>query len=605
MTVTFKGQLLTKKYVFSYVIVLLITFTLVFALYYFKLYELLFQLFTFVLTGPVSLMMLIVPPIFLGLYLSFLLASLYYPKLVTISLSDDDFKIEFGKTKIHIPLQEITDVMFVKRNGLWDRITIKTDKTTHINIGTILKGIDIPEIDEILGRLKKVLTKRYQLYYSANTAVANNFSFTISKIEPGKQRKKLILKLSLGVAVMFAVIILAVTIIISSKTGGENLLHAKDIGSSVFSTYQNKVYALKPGNGDFELKGADIGTFKPLVFRNEYGTLIGKDAKNVFASDEKIIGIDVNTAVYLGLSYTKDAQHVFYKTLKIEGADVATFKSLKHSAGFNTLGFKYATDISKVYYKNLVVKYANPSTVSSVDRIVDYIKDDKNAFYRTQLLPNVNVGNFHAVKTNYQIVYASDGKKHFVNGMQFPATVNNRLWGTTNVDTGKLVILQKPIANSRHLLFSDGKAIYYYDDEKNEFICADDLPGLRPLNDGGFTDGRFYYFTQTGNLTSRKYGSSGSQTNIYRTNFDAKNLAVFHRLEGSTIYKNGNEYYISIDGESTSLYRIKDFPIFDKEIIKAGRTYVADDKYFETLPNPILVLKIKTRSRTSFENEND
>lgn len=605
MTATFKGQLLTKKYIFSYVIISLIILTLVFAIYYFKVYDLLFQLFNLVITGPASLMMLIVPPILLWLYLSFLLASFYYPKTVTISLSEDALEIEFGQTKLQIPFQEITDVMFVKRSGYWERITIKTDRTIHINIGTIFKGVEIPEMDEFLVRLKNVLTKRYQLYYHANTANPNINTFSFSKKEFGERRKSLIVKLSLIGATVLAVIIVAVSIVIVSKAGGDGLLHAEGIGNSVFATYDGKVYALKVGDGHFELKGVDINTFKPFVFDREYGTLIGKDKKNVFASDEKVLGIDVNSAVYLGLSYIKDAQNVFYKTLKIDGADVATFKSLKHSAGLNTIGFKYATDKNKVYYKNLVVKYANPNTVSSVDKTFDYIKDDRNAFYRSQLLPNVNLKNFYAVETNYQIVYASDGKKHFVNGMQFPANVNNKFFGTTNVDTSKLVILQKAVGNSRHLLFSDNKAIYYYDDAKKEFICADDLPGLRPLHDGVFTDGRFCYFTYTANLFSRKYGSSGSQTTIYKTNFDARNLVVFHRLEGSTIYKYGNDYYISMDSKSTSLFHIKDFPTFDKEIIKAGRTYVADDKYFEAIANTELVLKIKTRNRTSFEDEND
>ena len=605
MIVNFKGQLLTKKYLVSYVIISLITFTLVFALYYFIVYDLLFQLFNLVISGPTSLMMLIVPPILIWLYLSFVLASFYYPKTVTISLDEAVFDIEFGKTKIQIPFQEITEIMFVKRSGLWDRITIKTDRTIHINIGTIFKGVEIPEMEAILVRLKNVLSKRYQLYYYANTAIENNHTFSFSKKEFGETRKNLIVKLSLVGATVFAVIIIAVAIIISSKAGGDSLLHAQGIGKSVFATYNGKVYALKVGDGHFELKGVDINTFKPFVFDREYGTLLGKDEKNVFASDEKLVGIDVNNAAYLGLSYIKDAKHVFYKTLKVDGADVATFKSLKHSAGFNTPGFKYATDKSKVYYKNLVVKFANPNTVSSVDRTFDYIKDNRNAFYRTQVLPNVNVRNFYAVETNYQIVYASDGKKHFVNGMQFPPIVNNKLFGTTNVDTSNLVILQKAVGNSRHLLFSDNKAIYYYDDYQNEFICADNLPEIRPLNDGGFTDGQSYYFTQTVNLLSRKYGSSGSQTTIYKTNFDAKNLAIFHRLEGSTIYKNGNDYYISIDSKSSSLYRIIDFPTFDKEIIKAGRTYVGDDKYFEAVANTELVLKIKTRSRTNFEDEND
>lgn len=513
-TVTFKGQLLSRTYIFSYVVISLVTFMLVFGLYYFKIYDLLFQLFNLVITGPASLMMVIVPPIFFWLYLSFLLASFYYPKLVSISLSDDDFKIEFGKTKIQILLQDITKAMFVKRNEKWDRIIIKTDKTTHINIGSIFSGITIPEIDEILNRAKKVLTKRYELYYTANTAVANNFSFTLSRNKPKSVAKKLVINLTIA---FFAIgIPVSVAIFLMTRDdGGKNLLQSKSYGSSYFVRDNGKVYALKMGDGYFELKGADIRTFKPLHFEREYGSLTGKDKNNVFAVDKKIEGIDVNHVQYLGLGFTKDLENVFFRTQKISEADVESFQSLKHSSGFNTLAFTYATDTNHVYYREMIVQGANPKTVSSVDKTFDYIKDDRNAFYRSTMLPYVNVKNFHAVKTNYQIVYASDGRKHFVNGLQFPAVVNNKFWGTTGVDTSRLVILQKAKADVRHLLFSDGKAIYYYDDEKLEFICAEHLPDFKPLNDDQFTDGKFVYFTKSGNLATRKTGSYGSQTNIY------------------------------------------------------------------------------------------
>lgn len=551
MTVTFKGQLVTKNFIVKYAMITLLFAVAFFALYYFKLYDILFQYLTFVMAGPVSLMMLLIPPLLLSTYLAFILTTINLPKQITIALTDDNFKIEYGKRKISLALKEITHVLFVKRNKNWDRITIKINKNMHINIGTIFSGVEIPEIEHFLIELKNILTKRYQLYFEENNAVKNSFSYTLSKVEPSKLRKKLWLKIGVFLVVFFGALIGTIAIILS-KHDGENLPHAEGIGSSVFVSDNGKVYALKVGDGYFELKDADIKTFKPFVFGNEHGALVGRDKMNVYASDQKIVGIDIKTAEYLGLSFIKDATNVFFRTLKIPGADVATFKSLKHSAGFNTLGFKYATDKNKVYYRNNVVKEANPKTVSSVNETVDYLKDDKNAFYRTQLLPNVNAKNFYAVKINYQLFFASDGKKHFVNGKVFPAVVSNKIWGTTTVDTSQLILLQPAMASTRHLLFSDGKAIYYYNDQQQNFICADNLPKLKPYQNGGFTDGKYYYFTQSINLTSRKIGSYGSQTNIYKTNME-----------------------------------------------------FANSTYKEKLAKADLILKIKTRKRTNFENEND
>ena len=521
MKINFKGQLVSALLITTFSIIFILTLGL-FTLFYFqKGQDVLFQLFGFVITGPVSLMMVLVPPLFLSIYLSFLISTSFFPQQLVVSLVDERLEITSGKKQINIPLNEIESVFFVKRAGNWDRISIKCKHKIHLNIGTIFKGEESTEIEQLLGSLKKKLTEKYGLYYTANTNVENNHSFSISKNKPRSVAKKLVINLTIA---FFAIgIPVSVAIFLMTRDdGGKNMLQSKSYGSSRFELYNGKVYVLKDNHGSFQLIGADVKTFTPLYFGNEYGSSTGKDRNNVFAVDKKIEGIDVNNVQYLGLGYTKDLKNVFFRTQKMSEADVESFQSLKHSAGFNTLAFKYATDKNHVYYRERVVKGANSKTVTSVNETFDYIKDDRNAFYRSTMLPKVNVKNFHAVKTNYQIVYASDGKKHFVNGLQFPAVVSNKFWGTTDVDTSRLVILQKAKADVKHLLFSDGKAIYYYDDEKHEFIFAEHLSGFEPLNDNQFTDGKFVYFTKSGNLATRKTGSYGSQTNIYRITRDSE-----------------------------------------------------------------------------------
>ncbi|SHE56334.1 DKNYY domain-containing protein [Pedobacter caeni] len=602
MKITFDGQVLSKKYTVVYATICLIIATAITLFYFYKGYDLLFQIFGFFLTGPVSIMIIVLPPLFLCMYVTYLILTLFYPKQATVLFNEQGLVVQYGKTKTSISLQDVSRITFVKRSGKWIGITIEADKKVQINIGNVFTGIVNPEIDQLLVKLKKVLTTGHQLQYEENTNDKHTHAFVISKAGLKVNPKKTVFIIA-AIAVIIITSVGIAVFFLAKADSGENLLNGVSYPRANLSKYNNKVYALKPGDGYFELKGADVKSFKPMHFENEYGTVTGEDNTNVFSGDEKISGINRENAVYLGRNYTRDTKSVFYKALKIPDADAATFQSLKHDAGFNVLAFKFAKDKNKVYYKNLVVKYANPEKITSVNETLDYIKDDRNAFYRTKLLPNVNVSDFHAVGANYQLTYASDGKKHFVNDLQFPEVVDDRLWGTRKVRINHLVALQKPGGNARHLLFSDAEALYYYDDQKVAFICAKEWHNLRPFDEGVFVDDDHVYFTRTHTLGSRKYGSSGSETIIYKTDIKKQNFTVVYRLKEATIYKSGQDHYISKHNESVSLSLLDNFTWFENEVIKTGR-YI-DDKYFKPVEKSTSVFKIRTRNRTHFENEND
>lgn len=321
MKITFKGQHVSALLISTFSIIFMLTLGLFTLFYFYKGQDILFQLFGFVITGPVSLMMVSVPPLFLSIYLSFLISTYFFPQQLVVSLVDEHLEITSGKKQINIPLNEIERVFFVKRAGNWDRISIKCKRKIHLNIGTIFKGKESTEIEQLLGILKKKLTEKYGLYYFANTSTENNHSFELSKHKPKSIAKKLAINLSIAFFVIGVPVTVAI-FIITQKDDGENLLHSKSYLNSNFSSDNGKVYALKMGDGYFELKGADIRTFKPLHFDGEYGSLTGKDKNSVFAVDKKIEGINVNNVQYLGLGYTKDLKNVFFRTRKISEADV-------------------------------------------------------------------------------------------------------------------------------------------------------------------------------------------------------------------------------------------------------------------------------------------
>ncbi len=423
MTATFKGQLLTAKYISSFILVSVIVFGVLCSFYYFTGYDLVFHLSSGGISREMSIMFFVVFSAIIAMYIAYRFNISYFKNAIKLSLNDEDLEIIYNNEKVIIRLKDITHLFFYKKYQAWSKITVQTNQQNiNINLGNPFLGIYNPDVDDFFALLKSSLVRKHNLYYEAGHSFKGN---QMLKFTNGQQNK----------------------------------------------------YTIK---------------FLTVVF----GSLM-----------VAIIMIFIISNFYA------------------------------NNKGSNT-NYNYS---------------------------------------------------------NYRNIYTTDGKNQYVNDIKFPLKVDNIFWGTTTADLDHLKILQKPSDNRHHILFSDSKSIYYYDEQRKSFVSATNIADLTPFSESIFTDGQLIYYTETKPIKTRANGIYGYQTVIFKTNLKKSEMIILHQLRDATVYKNKNDYYISKNDDPISLYKIENFSLFKKDVINNNLTHVNNYKGFTTIKDPILVSKISTR----------
>lgn len=424
-TFTFKGQLLTAKYLSSFIMVSVIVFGVLCSLYYLKGYDLVFHLSSGCISREMSIMFFIVISAIISMYIAYRFTISHFQNTIKLSLNDEDLKVSYNNEKVIIKLKNITHLFFYKKLQAWSKITVQTDQQNiNINLGNLFLGIYSPDVDDFFALIKYTLVKKHNLYYEAGHSYK------------GKQMLK-------------------------------------------FTNGQQNKHTLK---------------FLKVLFGSLIVAIIMIFIISNFYTDNK---------------------------------------------GFNN-NYNYS---------------------------------------------------------NYVNSYKTDGKNQYVNGIKFPLKVDNIFWGTTTANLNHLQVLQKSSDNRRHILFSDRKTIYYYDEQRKSYVRAEIIADLKPFSESIFSDNNFIYYTETKPLKTRGNGIYGYQTILFKTNLKKSEMIILHQLRDATVYQNKNEYYISINDDPISLYKIDDFSLFKKDVINNKSTQLNDYKGFTTLKNPILILKISTRKK--------
>lgn len=181
LSTTFKGQLVTKKYTLSFVALSLVILGLLFLLYYFVVYDWLFQMFTFGLTGYGSLMLLVIPPLLLGIFLSSIIVKALYPKEVTISVLNEQLRIKYGQETITIIPSEVSKIVFVKSKNKFTAITINAQNIIKINVGKLFFGLESTALEQLMSHIKQLFIDQYQFNYWESPENQKLRSFTVSR----------------------------------------------------------------------------------------------------------------------------------------------------------------------------------------------------------------------------------------------------------------------------------------------------------------------------------------------------------------------------------------------------------------------------------------
>ena len=319
----------------------------------------------------------------------------------------------------------------------------------------------------------------------------------------------------------------------------------KPYDSSIFTLYDNNIYASVPSNGEYQLNNVDVATFK--VFDDTKGYRAQKtayDKNHMYAGNRIVPNLDPAKTISLGEGYYSDGKSTYYLgSNSIRNDDLNVFVEVLQMMlyGLNItdkpqtylypiqelpvskqayhpiLNNSVATDGQAVFYAGMSLLEANPLTLRQLSQVYDdgderpsydYFADDKNVYYKNSLLP---------LKSNTEIY-------------SFEITSNTIESYLYDPQTGKVLMHDIAFANSNapyqlitpfgahvyHALLSSENGIYYYDREDESVKRAGDNPfkgsNFQPLSEFVFTDGKSTLFLQAEqNWSSRNSGRTRSQ----------------------------------------------------------------------------------------------
>lgn len=317
-----------------------------------------------------------------------------------------------------------------------------------------------------------------------------------------------------------------------SLTGGQ-----KDYSYSNYTKSEGRIYYNEPGAGYFQVKGADVKTFRPLNTVGDRGTM-AMDTNHLFFKTNVVPAIKTAGFNYLGNNFCKDTNHVFYGRIMLRDASPASFAFIKDY---------YAADGAHLYYKQNLVSGADIPSIK-ITLPDEYLSDQTHVYYKGLVLKNAIPAGFKPLVVEddqWHTQYAFDGKHYFYQQYE--------------VGSG-LQLLSLDKGFGWHGLFYKGNAIYCYDTDRHELVLLgrrDNSAPFTMIDRGIFTDGKHIYFT------FGKWNSSGGRVPQYIGHTTGicivegaspANFKVAGQTTGGTIYQSGSRRYFHPSHETNGNY---------------------------------------------------
>lgn len=544
----------------TYLLVLSIITTLYFAVLEYPIFQLIGL--TISRGGTTILMIIFLPIFFLTHYLSTLIFKKIFQSAFQIITEKDKLVIKNKNKNYLIYFNQLNQVLLKKIGKKTVSIKIITTNNKYFFLNFFS---DDKLMNNLFLELKNILPKNSFDYKSKKTEkkdVTSTLSCLYKKNFPPKFKTPISqIKVAAIILIFFSLKLIIIFMLFN--TDSTNLVNGEQIGTSNYVKENDKTYFLKIGDGYFELKNVNPKKFSPFEYygsnsKSEYRTEMGFDDNNIFSENTVIEGIKKSEAKYLGKNYIKDSTKVFYKTFQIMNVDPATFKSLYHSILPNAKNFSFGKDKHHVFYQKNILPNADPNTIESIGRSIDYVKDTKNVYYKSEILKNFIPQKTEVKKLKYNLWLAFDGKHFAINSNTFPKKIQHILFGTKNININQLQLLQTPIKEYTTILFSDLNGVYYFDDYKETFYIANNISNLKHYNESLFTDDEYIFYTELKRLGTRKYGNYGNATYIYKSPIPVKKVLKQYSDENITLYKYNNKTYIEVKESIHIIYE----PIF-------------------------------------------
>lgn len=407
-------------------------------------------------------------------------------------------------------------------------------------------------------------------------------------------KAKIIIFTVFGIIFILSCAFISGIVLSMNKEPSSELRHkGEKLGYSIYTIYNDKVYASVPSNGDYLIENADSSSFRLLPESSRYEQQVAIDKNHVYCGNLAIPAFNPNSVKSLGNSYFTDGNQTVYCSMgSVRNYELSTMDELfqswlygwnlgdkpqtyiypmkplpASSTPYQSLLSRYlATDGQRIFYKGEYMPDADPATLQDLGSLQDdgsvrdslhFYRDNLNVYYDQYKLPIKSHSDLYSLILDglFQEGYLIDPQSGNVamNDILFPE---------------QYAPYQLISRNSQHVnqaLFLSKDGVFFYHREKEIIVRAGDNPfidgELKEIAPLVFTYNNQTYYLQDSEIwgTNKNPGLISRSTKIYR--FNETNSAPWekvgdldHRRFGQ-VWKKGNEYYYFDNLGSTQLIR--------------------------------------------------
>ncbi|WP_262152303.1 DKNYY domain-containing protein [Chryseobacterium foetidum] len=371
----------------------------------------------------------------------------------------------------------------------------------------------------------------------------------------------------------------------------------KDL-NRIFTQFEGKIYAMVPGNGYYEVKGANTATFK-IISESFSDAHIGYDDQHVYAGNIILEDLDPSRLTVLGNNYYTDGKTTYYCArnsekneslsavgfvIRLGGQSLGLsdkpqnywypFKKLDESSTYlSKPGFAIAAGEKVAFFKGLEMKNSNPKTIRPVkihyyDGDVrdseGYFTDGRNVYFQDGQLPLKYNEKIHEIGIESDIPSRSAYLINPQNGMVY---VNGKPFDESKAPYR---LLGMNLKHAYQALFVSKDGLYFYDTEAEKVIRAGDNPfennQFQEIAPDVFTSGNKVYFLKATEEWGRKRGLLSRTTHLIELeDVLASGIKKISRADSynGSVWQHGSRYFYFDDAGSSQMmpstvYEIKD-----------------------------------------------
>ncbi|HCM63522.1 MAG TPA: hypothetical protein DIT05_13410 [Morganella sp. (in: Bacteria)] len=410
-----------------------------------------------------------------------------------------------------------------------------------------------------------------------------------------------------GGSVLLTLLLLLSGFILSmNKISGSDIDDGQQIGHSIFTLYDGKMYAGVPSDGQYVIEAADPASFK--VLSDDYkARQFAVDKHHAYCGNLIIPDFNPGAAKSIGNGYFTDNQNTIYcAPFTKQNAAMTGWKKLRETwlYGWDLGGkpqvFYYPTEVlpasvtpyqllpetglagngTSVFFNGKHMPDADPNTLTAIDvqqsdlsvrKSHVFYRDNRNVYYQHDKLPlksNAALYGFY-IGNLFQDAYLFDPQSGLVamNNIVFPP------------EFSPYKIISRYGGHVNHALFLSEQGVYFYDRKKEKISRVGDNPfpdnSCQEIAPMIFNCNNQTYYLQG----SESWGTNKSPGLISRSThiclFEENSPEAWEKTGDVTnhrygeVWKKGNKYYYFDRLGATQLVNHTIYDITDSQTLNS------------------------------------